>query len=212
LHQVKLLVAVLGVLSLARSGAVLAGTFNVTKVVDTNDGACDDDCSLREAMIAANAHPGPDTVIVPAGTYVLTLIGSGKDAAATGDLDILDDLTITGVGPASTVIDGNQTDRVFQVQGAVVVRMSGLTIQKGMESYGGGVANGNTAMLTLDNCTLSDNSASSGGGIVNWGTATLTLHNCTLSGNSAGGGIFAGGATWPTVSPAAIVPAIPAFL
>ena len=34
-----------------------ATTFPVTKTADTNDGTCDPDCSLREAIEAANTNP-----------------------------------------------------------------------------------------------------------------------------------------------------------
>jgi CSLREA domain-containing protein len=37
-------------------------TLTVTKTADTNDGACDADCSLREAIVAANAAAGADTI------------------------------------------------------------------------------------------------------------------------------------------------------
>jgi len=36
-------------------------TFTVTKTADTNDGACTADCSLREAIVAANAAAGADS-------------------------------------------------------------------------------------------------------------------------------------------------------
>src|SRR6266511_211883 len=79
-----------------RSAEALApGPFEVTKTADTNDGACDGDCSLREAISAANAAPGADTITVPAGTYLLTLLNSGginEDLNATGDLDVRDSL------------------------------------------------------------------------------------------------------------------------
>ena len=50
-----------------------AATFAVTKTADTNDGTCDADCSLREAIGAANALAGADIIDVPAGTYTLTI-------------------------------------------------------------------------------------------------------------------------------------------
>ena len=65
----------------------------------------DGDCSLREAISAANRHviidacesgDGADTIIVPAGTYTLTIEGRAEDAADTGDLDIPSDPTIRG--------------------------------------------------------------------------------------------------------------------
>jgi CSLREA domain-containing protein len=37
------------------------------KTADTDDGRCDQDCSLREAVLAANARPGRDVVRLPAG-------------------------------------------------------------------------------------------------------------------------------------------------
>src|SRR5262245_10412441 len=48
-------------------------TYAVTKTDDTADGACDSDCSLREAIIAANAHPGADTITLSAKSYTLTI-------------------------------------------------------------------------------------------------------------------------------------------
>ena len=44
------------------SNMAQAATFTVTKTADTNDGACDADCSLREAIIAANAAVGADVI------------------------------------------------------------------------------------------------------------------------------------------------------
>ena len=38
---------------------VQAATFTVTKTADTNDGSCNADCSLREAIVAANALGAP---------------------------------------------------------------------------------------------------------------------------------------------------------
>src|SRR6185503_1199896 len=96
-----------------------ASTFTVTKTTDTNDGICDADCSLREAILAANAQVGADSVIVPAGIYTLTIPGTDEDAGATGDLDIRGDVTLTGAGTALTVIDGGGIDRVIEVTGTV---------------------------------------------------------------------------------------------
>src|SRR6266542_4506671 len=75
-----------------------AATLHVTKTVDTADGACEADCSLREAIIAANAAGATSTIVLPAGTYILTIAGTGEDAAAKGDLDVTGTLTITGAG------------------------------------------------------------------------------------------------------------------
>ena len=52
----------------------------------------------------ANALPGPDVINLPAGTYTLTIGGTGEDAAATGDLDITSELTISGAGAGTTIV------------------------------------------------------------------------------------------------------------
>ena len=44
--------------------------------------------SLRSAIEAANAKGGNNKIILPAGTFTLTIAGTGEDNAATGDLDI----------------------------------------------------------------------------------------------------------------------------
>lgn len=49
------------------AGELKAETFAVTKTADTNDGACDSDCSFREAIVAANARLGEDNILVPSG-------------------------------------------------------------------------------------------------------------------------------------------------
>src|SRR5947207_2144871 len=42
-------------------------------------------CTLRAAIQEANATPGSNDIIVPAGTYALTKTGAAEDAAAAGD-------------------------------------------------------------------------------------------------------------------------------
>jgi CSLREA domain-containing protein len=44
------------------SAGPFATTFPVTKTADTDDGICDPDCSLREAIEAASTNPGAGDV------------------------------------------------------------------------------------------------------------------------------------------------------
>src|ERR1700712_247056 len=85
-------------------------TYMVTTIADTNDGRCDAQCSVREAILAANAHPGADTVRIPAGIYKLSIPGVNEDAGATGDLDITGPVDLVGVGEGHTVLDGARID------------------------------------------------------------------------------------------------------
>ena len=118
----RLLVAlamVAAMLGIARPA--YAASITVTTTADEfNTGAA---CSLREAIQAANtdaafggcaAGAGPDTINLPAGTYTLTLTGI-EDVNHAGDLDVSSSMTIAGAGQGSTIIDGNNADRVFAV-------------------------------------------------------------------------------------------------
>ena len=74
---------------------VVPSTFTVTTTLDAvaNDGRT----SLREAITAANAHRGADTIIVPAGVYGLTLSGN-DDSNAAGDFDVTDSTVFRAPG------------------------------------------------------------------------------------------------------------------
>ena len=112
-------------------------TFRVNSVLDTvaanlkTGKDASGHISLRSAIQAADAHPGTDTIVVPAGTFLLTIPGTDENASATGDLDINGSVKIKGAGAGSTIVDGNQLDRVFRVLSGKV-SISGLTIQGGL--------------------------------------------------------------------------------
>ena len=169
-----------------------AATFTVTKTADTNDGSCDAaDCSLREAIVAANTNADTDTVSLPAGTYTLSIPGKVEEAAATGDLDITKDLTITGDGAATTIIDGNAIDRVFDIKLSARAVLNGVTIKNGNPgaNSGGGIHTGGSATLTMNNCIISGNKTSAdGGGIYNEGPLIITNSIIDLNSSSARGG------------------------
>jgi CSLREA domain-containing protein len=95
-------------------------------------------CTLRAAVMEANALKGVDYIDVPAGVYLLTIQGAVANAAennaASGDLDITEGVAIVGVttndflGPAigeqtrirpTTIIDGNHANRIFEIHTAL---------------------------------------------------------------------------------------------
>lgn len=96
-------------LSLFLSLPAVGAVFTVTKTSDGNDGVCDADCSLREAVQAPNLAPG-STVLVPAGHYRLTLPPPDRTLDNPGDgsggnLLVDAPMTITGAGRDRTLID-----------------------------------------------------------------------------------------------------------
>lgn len=162
----------------------------------------DGDCSLREAIEAANTDTavdgcvqgcGDDTIVVPAGTYMLAIAGAGEDANQTGDLDILDNAYITGDGADLTILDGDNLDRLLDILPGRTVAVNNLTITHGRvyDENGGGIRNqGN---LTLNYVTLYDNAVIStiawgGGGLSNQASpqdAGATLNDCLIITNTA---------------------------
>jgi len=156
--------------------------------------------TLRASIMEANAKRGADTIVLPSGTFRLTIRGAGENDAATGDLDINDDLSILGAGADATIIDANRLDRVFHIMGGMTVRVSGVTLTGGRANVadsdcddGGGILNSGSK-LAIENSTVSGNAATGGGGIHN-GSGWAAVANSTVSENSAdgeGGGIWNG--------------------
>ena len=179
--------------------------FTVNSLVDQvdaviGDGLCETApgnmvCTLRAAVQESNALPGRDRIILPAGHYMLTLPGITENASATGDLDISDDLDITGADSASTRIDANNIDRVFETSGSSDFSISGVTIENGSApggQNGGGIFHQSSGILTASECVIADNTAASGGGIFTVAFNRIVVDNCVIDNNTAttyGGGI-----------------------
>lgn len=196
---------------------VLLATFVVDSTLDTADADLTDGLAadsmgrvtLRAAVQQANALVGSDTITLPAGTFLLNLFGDGEQAAARGDLDITDDLTITGAGADLTNLDGLGQDRVFDILAGATAVISGVKIYGGTainaQEDGGGIRN--QGALTLQGVNVSNNTASGGGGaIFSFGTgSTLTIGQSKFDTNTAngplgGGAIFNASATTITDS------------
>ena len=77
-----------------------AKTFTVTRTGDELTADCTKQrCSLRDALNAANVRTGPDEVVLRSGrTYTLSLPGAGEDTDVSGDLDVLEAVTIRADG------------------------------------------------------------------------------------------------------------------
>jgi hypothetical protein len=145
-------------------------------------------CSLRQAVEASNTCPGTQSVRLPAGTYVLSLAGSGEDLNRTGDLDITDSINISG--EAGTVIDGGGIDRIFDVASPAQATLTSLTITHGSGVDGGGIRNLGT--LTMTGGAIQDNQGRQGGGLFNQGMAALDSVSIqeNVVDRGEGGGIY----------------------
>lgn len=165
-------------------GPAFAATFTVDTQLDAVDAAPGDHqcrtaaetCSLRAAVQEANAIAGLDEILLPAGTFALTRTGAGEDAAATGDLDATDDLTLTGAGEALTVIDAAQLDRAFDSHpgaGGMTLWLVGITVRNGLVSTaadGGCFRNPENGRLLFDSVAVRGcQTAGMGGAVFNAG-------------------------------------------
>ncbi len=184
-----------GHLALLLAAASSAATFVVTKTSDDN-GPCDPlDCSLREAVLAANAAPGSDVIEVPAGVHTLSIPGY-DDTAMLGDLDIVGDLEIHGSRTGSAVVQSTVPDRIFAIQGPLgapyVVRFLDLVIS-GADGRGGGGIYGASADLTMERSAVVANQASETGAGIFFGIGRLALLHSLVADNQAiigaGGGL-----------------------
>lgn len=163
---------------------VLLSTITVTSTADSGSG------SLRNAI--ANANSG-DTIQFDVST-------NGTPIQLTsGELAISSSLTITGNGAANTIIDAQQSSRIFDITSAAGnVTLGGMTLENGKTTAagrssaggaGGAIFSASTATLALSADVLTGNSTTgnqaSGGAI--FANGPVTIVNSTISGNSTSG-------------------------
>lgn len=118
------------------------------KIDYTNDGICDSDCSIREAIQAAASS---DTIFIPAGAYIVT----GRSLTFDKEFKFNDAGAEPTVIQAATV-PGVAFNRIFTIEtNRAPVSISGVTIRNGRAVGGLGgrfwagagleLINGNTA-------------------------------------------------------------------
>jgi uncharacterized repeat protein (TIGR01451 family) len=182
--------------ALTAASTAEAATFAVANTNDSGAG------SLRQAVLDANANPGPDVITFDAGV-------TGTITLTTGQIVITDSVDIQGPGMANLAVSGNDASRVFYVYDPVTlvpadVTISGLTITNGysyisgdsLHSRGAGI-NVVGENLTLVEVAVTDStSGCSGGGIAFSGltqpaigdltSAAIVIRSSVISGNTAG--------------------------
>ncbi len=196
---------------------MVPATFFVNTVADVVN-PFDGKLSLREAITAANALPGPDTIRLPAGIYQITQTGTPDNTNLSGDFDVFlnstatqrDSLTIVGAGKDATTILGDSRlahpgpntlgrDRLFDVLGQGDVAFGSLTMRSAgfvndsNQGTNGGAVQALTANVTLSDCLVTDMRGLQGGAI-NAGSGNVLLVRTGLIRNSAfsdGGAVHA---------------------
>jgi CSLREA domain-containing protein len=180
-----------------------ARIFEVTRTNDPNPGNCKPrDCSLREAVLAANDRAGRDAIVLPDRRYKLTRANPGgvpEDLGVAGDLDVNNAaVSIKHTGRGRARIDGNGLDRVFHIQAGARTTLKNIVVtdgDPGGSEDGGGILT--SASLALQRSAVVGNTApDDGGGIDLDDDANLRMSRSAVQGNEAtdfldsdGGGI-----------------------
>ena len=178
---------------------VVLSTFRVNTTLDTvavnlkTGRDAGRDISLRSAIMAADSKGGSNTIIVPAGTFTLTIPPASGALSSAGELALKGDIKIKGAGSTGTIIDGNHLDRVFDILGGNVT-VSNLTIENGVATQGAGLLNSG-GRVTLSSVLITHNSAvgdpgQRGGDGSGGGTTGGNGANGTDGGLAEGGGVF----------------------
>lgn len=203
----------LATLLLMLSATVFGDAIYVTQFDDHNDGVCDSDCTLREAIDKTNQSSVVHTIYLKPGRYSIDIPPEpsdqidGKqdeDKNVNGDFDILHSVNIIGLSKSKPQILGNGHDRIFDVITGDVL-LKNLVVSSGTtRHHGGAIQNKSTLTLWyfefIDNSVSFETNESGGGAIANFGTlymnATLLDFNIVRGGWNArarGGGIYNAG-------------------
>lgn len=174
-----------------------AAIYTVTKTVDTNDGMCNTDCSLREAVAAANATPDNDIIEFSLTVFnapqTITLMLGEMVAANNGTL------LVRGPGSRKLTISGNSASRIFSTvgDGILTIENLGLTAGNGAGAANtgrGGAVYNNGGTLTLRDVILFSNAGLNGGALNTASSGTTFIFDSEFVNNSGSTAVGSGGA------------------
>jgi CSLREA domain-containing protein len=180
-HQIAALLLIAVFVAPVSAGAT---EFVVTKTADTFDGTCDDDCSLREAVLAANSGPG-HVITIPAGTYRLTRepMPADPENGTTGSLFVNRPVTINGAGKDKTIIDARPSDGEDGIDRVLLVTATGDATITGVTLRGGRVASGSPRSLSSGIGAGVYIQRSAGSGTVRFVDSAITDNTASTSGS-----------------------------
>jgi len=156
-------------------------SFTVTKTADTNDGACNADCSLREAVAAANASVGTDSIGFSTGV-------AGVITLTLGQINIEENLVINGPGAGLLEISGGNASRIFAFNTGNAFTIRNLALRHGNASGSGGAISSNccSTELRIEDSVITGNISSNHGGGIYQDQGDVYIIRSDISNNYAG--------------------------
>jgi len=157
------------------------------------DGRCQDangSCSLRAALVEANALAGRESIILPADTLSLSRPPPSDnediDEDTEGDLDVRTDVDIVGMSKDESIVDAGGVSRILQVAEGTTCFIKNVTLRNGhIEDYSGAGVKNTGGRVDIEDAAIIENVSdfSPGGGIFNQGT--MNVRRSDISDNEA---------------------------
>lgn len=173
-----------------------ADLLTVTTLADTD--VADGDCSLREAMVAANTDLAYRECTEGSGADEIEIAVAGTIGLVADLPQVVEALTVRGLGAADSAIDGGNTHRIFDMVNAAagngeLLRIERLTLTGGLATEGGAIRAGRNRTLEVVDCVLVANRGTvQGGAISSERTVSTLILRTAVVANAAplGGGLW----------------------
>jgi hypothetical protein len=182
--------AVIATALLIAAGSASAATITV----DTTDDTSATDCTLRNAITAANSDAASGACSAGSGGDTIRITATGNIQLGTSLPTVTSAMSLVGSAAGDIQVRSVGTFRVFTVDTPSDVEISGMTISQGDGvTTGAGIHHQGGGTLALDGVAVTANTASDlqvnapaeayGGGIYNETGSSLVVENSSISGN-----------------------------
>jgi uncharacterized repeat protein (TIGR01451 family) len=181
--------------SLFTTASAQAVDYPVTQNDDPVPGACDANCSLREAVLAAGAISSDDRILMGDRTVTLTRAGDDEALGSVGDLDVSSGDGNLTIENGTIVAGATFGDRLLQVGSGIQVTLTSVNLDGGDVTGNANFTGGNllsSSDLTITGGQITNGRATQGGGI-HLLSGEASLDGVTVENNDStggGGGLF----------------------
>lgn len=170
-------------------GTARAATFTVTKTADTNDGVCNADCSLREAVAAASNSPDASDVIEFSAFFDVQrwiVLNWQSSPGIYEPISLTKTLEIRGKGSNRTAVDGGGSAALFEIHTPFGSPVPNVVFRDLQFTNATGAISNEDGNLTIESCLFLENyleGSKFGGAALHHHSGNLVVVNSTFDGN-----------------------------